>query len=141
MKTSYVLAVLLAVFAVCFFATSDATMSIHLSNVIVGVDDQTHYGNPYDGPCLSDEVNVTVEGMTGAFCTPGCSTFKACPTDVPSTCTAQPQCALQDSGSGKKYCALMCTPGASAKVTNDECGDNASCKPIQGLGICTYDQA
>lgn len=55
-----------------------------------------------------------------------------CPQDVPDGVTAAPQCALQDT-SGNKYCALLCTPGS-----NDSCG-KATCKAIQGVGICTYD--
>ena len=51
-----------------------------------------------------------------------------------SGCTASPACALQDS-SGQNYCALMCDPEKNDGV----CGDNASCKSISGVGICTYD--
>ena len=65
---------------------------------------KTHYGDPKDG-CLSDEVEITIQGVTGDFCTPKCSLLKACPTDVPAGVTAGPQCALQDSSTGDKYCA------------------------------------
>ena len=51
-----------------------------------------------------------------------------------SGCSASPACALQDS-SGQNYCALMCDPEKNDGV----CGDNASCKSISGVGICTYD--
>merc|ERR1712087_757015 len=91
-----------------------------------------HYEDPKDG-CSSDEVDITIQGITGAICAPACS-GSTCPTDVPSGVTASPQCALKDSSSGKQYCALICSPGS-----NDECGTNASCKSIQGTGICTYD--
>jgi hypothetical protein len=57
-----------------------------------------------------------------------------CPSDVPTGVTAKPQCALQDSSSGSKYCALICAPGNDA-----QCGTTASCKSIQSVGICTYD--
>ena len=53
---------------------------------------------------------------------------------MPAGVTASPQCALQDQ-SGNKYCVLLCTPS----VEDDQCGENASCKPIQGQGVCTYD--
>ena len=33
----------------------------------------THYGDPYDVACLSDEINVTVTGVPGAFCSPKCT--------------------------------------------------------------------
>ena len=102
----------------------------------------THYGDPASG-CLSDELEVTIQGVDGDFCTPTCSLFKTCPTDVPEGVTAQPQCALQDSASNKKYCALICSPTlpiSNQKAADDQCGENASCKSVQlGIGICTYD--
>jgi hypothetical protein len=66
-------------------------------------------------------------------CSPKCS-GTTCPTDVPAGVTARPLCALQDASSGAKYCALICSPGNDA-----QCGTNASCKSIQSVGICTYD--
>uniref|UniRef100_A0A7S3Z7N5 Uncharacterized protein n=1 Tax=Lotharella globosa TaxID=91324 RepID=A0A7S3Z7N5_9EUKA len=92
----------------------------------------SHYGDPKTG-CESDEIQVQVQGVQGDFCTPPCSLFKPCPADVPTGVTAKPMCALQ-STSGGKYCALICSPGNDA-----QCGTNASCKAISGLGICTYD--
>jgi len=99
------------------------------------VDSQVngHYGDPYSG-CASDEKAVSIQGLAGEVCTPSC-TSSACPTDVPTGVSAKPQCALQDP-QGNKYCILMCSPS----VEDDQCGDNASCKPIQGMGVCTYDQ-
>ena len=103
---------------------------------------KTHYGDPKDG-CLSDEVEITIQGVTGDFCTPKCSLLKACPTDVPAGVTAGPQCALQDSSTGDKYCALICSPSlpiADQKAADAQCGTNASCKSVQmGVGLCTYD--
>lgn len=93
-----------------------------------------HYGDPLDGPCLSDELNITVTGVNGAICGAECSIFKACPTDHPGT--AAPECALEDSASNKKYCALLCTPGALGDAA---CGPKASCKSVSTAGICTYD--
>jgi len=102
----------------------------------------THYSDPATG-CLSDELEVTIQGVDGDFCTPTCSLFKQCPTDVPEGVTAEPQCALQDASSNKKYCALICSPAlpiGDQKVADDQCGENATCKSIQlGIGICTYD--
>merc|ERR1719163_63727 len=92
----------------------------------------THYGNPADG-CESDEVQVQVQGLSGDMCAPSCSLFKRCPTDVPSGVSAKPQCALQDSSTNKKYCALLCTPGSDGGA----CG-GGSCQSISGVGICTY---
>jgi len=102
----------------------------------------THYGDPLDGACLSDEVNITITGVTGSVCSPACTgIFKTkCPTDVPSGVTAEPECALQDT-SDDKYCALICS--SDLEITedeNDQCG-KASCKqvPSAGVGLCTYD--
>jgi len=102
----------------------------------------THYEDPKGG-CQTDEVEVSIQGITGDFCSPKCSFFKACPTDIPTGVTAQPQCALQDSASNQKYCALICSPTAKIadqKAADAQCGANASCKSLQlGLGVCTYD--
>ena len=45
-----------------------------------------------------------------------------------------------------RYCALFCSPSAEAlqyaafkKAADAQCGTNASCKAIQTVGICTYD--
>ena len=100
---------------------------------------ETHYGDPNVG-CEADELKVQIQGLAGAICSPSCKTA-ACPTDVPAGVTAKPQCALQ-SPTGDKYCALMCSPSTEEfmlRAGDAQCGDKASCKAIQGLGICTYD--
>jgi len=101
----------------------------------------THYSDPSTG-CKTDEAEITIQSVSGDFCAPTCGIFKSCPTDVPSGVTAQPQCALQDASSGQSYCALICSP--TAKITNQraadaQCGSNASCKALSGVGVCTYD--
>lgn len=96
-----------------------------------------HYEDPLSGPCGSDEVNVTVTGIDGSFCSPECKLGVICPKDVPTGVTAKTQCALQDDTTHKKYCALLCTPGDSS------CGANASCKKVPQqptIGLCTYDK-
>merc|ERR1711907_924731 len=94
----------------------------------------THYEDPKPNGCLSDEQAIQIQGASGDFCTPKCTGIlkMSCPQDLPDGVTAKPQCARKDQ-SGNKYCALICTPGA-----NDSCG-KATCKSIQGTGICTYD--
>ena len=104
---------------------------------------KTHYGDPKDG-CLTDEIEVSITGVAGDFCTPKCTPlFKPCPTDVPAGVTVTPQCALQDSGSTDKYCALICSPSlpiVDQVAADAQCGTNASCKAVQaGVGVCTYD--
>merc|ERR1712232_153896 len=98
-----------------------------------GPPSATHYEDPKGG-CRSDEVDITIQGVQGAACVPKCTLGIFCPSDVPAGVTATPTCALQDSSSGDKYCALICSPGNDA-----QCGTNASCKSIQSTGICTYD--
>jgi hypothetical protein len=46
---------------------------------------KTHYGDPKDG-CMSDEQEVTIQGVQGDFCTPKCGFFKPCPKDIPAGC-------------------------------------------------------
>merc|ERR1712056_156578 len=53
--------------------------------------------------------------------------------DVPEGTTATPQCVLQDSSSGDKYCALTCLIGG--------CPPGASCKHSGLTGLCLYPQA
>jgi len=102
----------------------------------------SHYEDPKGG-CQSDEIDIQVQGVTGAFCAPSCSfLFHKCPADVPTGVEAKPQCALQDASTKKKYCALMCTPSSN----DAQCGANASCKTVQAgvgpkVGLCTYDDA
>jgi hypothetical protein len=91
----------------------------------------SHYEDPKDG-CQDDEMSIRIQGIDGAVCSPECD-GGTCPTDVPSGVTAKPQCALKTS-TGDQYCALICDPDG-----DNTCGENASCKPISGLGICTYD--
>jgi hypothetical protein len=103
---------------------------------VILVADQTHYGDPYVENCLSDEVNITIQGVAGAACVPKCAAVtRKCPTDVPTGVTSQPQCALSDANSGAKFCALLCDPNNNVDT---ECGSDASCKSISGTGICTY---
>jgi len=92
----------------------------------------SHYEDPKPNGCQTGELAIQIQGVAGDFCSPKCA-GTTCPSDVPAGVTATPQCALQDQ-SGNKYCALICSPSASA----DTCG-KATCKSIQGTGICTYD--
>eukprot|EP00468_Gymnochlora_sp_CCMP2014_P000721 CAMPEP_0167741128 /NCGR_PEP_ID=MMETSP0110_2-20121227/683_1 /TAXON_ID=629695 /ORGANISM="Gymnochlora sp., Strain CCMP2014" /LENGTH=131 /DNA_ID=CAMNT_0007625143 /DNA_START=21 /DNA_END=416 /DNA_ORIENTATION=- len=98
------------------------------------VNSSTHYGDPKSG-CMSDEIAVQIQGIAGDFCTSKCSFIQSCPTDVPTGVTAKPMCALQ-STAGDQYCALICSPSSK---DDTQCGTNASCKAISGVGLCTYD--
>jgi C1A family cysteine protease len=99
-----------------------------------GPPSATHYEDPKGG-CRSDEVDITIQGIQGAVCSPACTMGIFCPSDIPAGVTAAPQCALQDSSTQKKYCALICSPSSN----DAQCGTNASCKSISGTGLCTYD--
>merc|ERR1712093_750031 len=89
----------------------------------------THYEKP---PCQSDETTAQVQGACGSFCAPSCDTT-ACPTDVPPGTSAKPNCVLQDSSTGSKYCALTCFLGG--------CPTGATCNMLGLRGICTYPDA
>jgi len=106
------------------------------------VPSTTHYEDP-SGGCQTDEVAIQIQGVGGDFCSPKCGLFKPCPTDVPEGVTAEPQCALKDSASKHKYCALICSPSLpilDQKAADSQCGENASCKGAGvGVGLCTYD--
>lgn len=102
---------------------------------------KSHYEDPNDGGCLADEVKVQITGLSGTFCSPRCSATTPCPTDVPDSATASPKCVLESSGSSTPtQCALICKPSLSAADgSNAECPTKATCKPISGTGLCTYD--
>jgi len=88
----------------------------------------SHYEKP---PCQSDEVAVQIQGASGEVCAPKC-TSSACPTDVPEGTRAKPQCALEDTSTGDKYCALTCFLGG--------CPSGAKCvhPGAQIRGLCLY---
>jgi C1A family cysteine protease len=93
----------------------------------------SHYEKP---PCMDDEMQGDVidgSGATiGSTCAPECDSAGSCPTDVPEGVAAQPLCALQDSSTGKQYCALTC-------FLDSGCPTEASCALIGGLfGVCVY---
>jgi len=107
------------------------------------VNASSHYEDPKGtSGCQDDEKAIQIQGVAGDFCSPACTGIlkTKCPTDVPTGATAKPQCALQDQ-SGDKYCALVCAPSTdekSLRAGDAQCGA-ATCKAIQGVGLCTYD--
>tara|TARA_B100001559_G_scaffold201377_1_gene168484 strand:+ start:2319 stop:2681 length:363 start_codon:yes stop_codon:yes gene_type:complete len=98
---------------------------VHKENV-------SHYGDPLARACLTNEMNISVEGIDGWFCSPIC-TEKPCPTDTPANVTAKPTCDIQDGQTGDMLCGLVC-------ASNETCGQNSTCKPIANTGLCTYDK-
>jgi len=111
-------------------ATKTSTLRLHVAA------NTTHYEDPKPSGCQSDELAVQVTGLDGDFCSPYCSVFKPCPKDIPTGSTARPECVLETQGSSSPTnCALICTPG----TTPDQCPTGATCKAIQTIGVCTYD--
>lgn len=92
-----------------------------------------NYEDPYTTTCSSGEVNITISGVAGAICTPSCTS--SCPSAPAGFSGANAQCALQNP-QGSKYCALICDPTDTSAC--DPSG-SATCKSLQGTGICTYD--
>ena len=102
---------------------------------MVDLDANGHYGDPKDG-CASDDLGVDHRHHGRRLHAAVRGTTRS--TDVPAGVTATPVCALKDP-TGKQYCILECTPSENkADGTNDACGA-ATCKAIQGVGVCTYD--
>lgn len=109
--------------------------------LVVATTDEasTHYGSPKNG-CQDDEAIMSIMGVSGSICSPSC-TDSPCPVDVPDGVTATPTCALQNPQTGDKYCALICAPMSMLRHSSSgdgQCGA-ASCQPISGTGICTYE--
>merc|ERR1712137_796105 len=89
-----------------------------------------HYGRP---PCLSDEKQITIDGIAGSACSARCSSYTPCPTDVPTGVTAYPSCSLRDESTGYYQCALQCNYDQDCDQAN-----GAYCGHIQGYGFCVY---
>lgn len=90
------------------------------------------WADPNAGTCPNGEKPVQVTGLKGSFCSPVCKKTSDCPA-APTGTSATPECVLELSGSQTPTnCALICANGAT-------CPAKASCKSIQGTGICTFD--
>ena len=103
-----------------------------LAHTIVHSTNESNYGDPLARTCLSNEMNISVEGINGWFCSPVCTT-NPCPTDTPASVTAKPTCDIQDGQTGDMLCGLVCT-------SNVSCGHNSTCKDIADTALCTYDK-
>jgi hypothetical protein len=134
-----------------FVSADEQSLSLAALPLVLDVttsssDMLTHYGNPATG-CEKDEMPFRIQDVPGMICAPKCA-LGQCPSDVPDGVTATPTCALK-TASGTSYCALLCEPSttttSSLRGATDQddspCGPDATCQPIQGLGICTYPDA
>jgi len=96
------------------------------------------YGDPSKGPCNAGEKAVQINGISGKYCAPSCSTSAPCPA-VPAPATAAAQCVVSDPNPPPSLCAVICVPGADFLKSGDGgCMTGASCQAIQGTGVCTY---
>merc|ERR1711935_976677 len=90
---------------------------------------------------MGNEKAVQINGITGKYCAPSCSTSSPCPA-VPAPATAAAQCVVSDPNPPPSLCAVICVPGADfLKVGDGGCMTGASCQAIQGTGVCTYPDA
>jgi len=95
----------------------------------------TDYEDPAKtGSCSSGEIDAQIQGIKGDMCLPQCSSTGSCP-DPPAGFHATAECVIKDSSSGKQYCGLICNPDS---VFSCKRSVEATCKSIQGTGICTY---
>jgi hypothetical protein len=129
-------------------SSSAVAMPAHITGDVLAVEDEGvgflriggqvevaagAYENPYKGPCGAGEKNLTLTGLPGAICGPACSPTVPC-APAPAGSTAKPQCAVDIAPSKTpNACALVCKPPGVGG-----CPTGATCKPIQNVGICTY---
>jgi len=99
------------------------------------------YGNPYLG-CNPSELNLSVSGIPGLFCSPKCSVIyeNGCnPLKAPDV-QAMPECQIGVNSTSNNYCALIC----NTQAAEDQCDTKggASCHHVSGVqGVCTYESA
>lgn len=99
------------------------------------------YANPANG-CIKGESSLTLDGVTGEFCSKDCTNdFDGCP-DPLSSVLGFKQCGAMNPKNYDLMCAIMCNTAVG------EACDPArgfTCKPYDGgasnsnNGVCTYD--
>ena len=117
------------------------------------------FGNPNVSPCRAGEVNMTIKGVPGIFCSPPCSATKACPPlnatlappgvndPAPSPRIAravQADCAIEEkAGTTPTYCAMICDP--TSIMPRNGCPGGAlhpnyvsTCQRVETVGMCMY---
>jgi len=93
------------------------------------------YEDPFRVECGANEINATISGITGAMCLPECTATGGCPA-APAGFHATAECVIKDESTGKQYCGLQCS---NLRIFSCDRRKAASCKSIQGTGLCTYD--
>ncbi len=119
------------------------------------------YGNPINSPCQPGEINVTLKGVPGIFCSPPCSASQECPslgnaTLAPPGVNYPPPpkpfaqlmvkaaCVIELKEEAKAtHCAMVCDPSNPEPRSGCPGGlihpdFSASCQKVETIGICTY---
>jgi hypothetical protein len=119
------------------------------------------YGNPTASPCQPGEINVTLRGVPGIFCSPPCSSSQECPslgnaTLAPPGINYPPppkpfeafmvkaECAIElKEGAKATHCAMVCDPSSPEPRAGCPGGPFhpeyvAACHKVETIGICTY---
>jgi len=96
------------------------------------------YERPVNGSCNHDEFDASIEDVIGSMCLPTCRRefmiLEVCP-EAPSGFNADADCLVEIPG-GTKLCVLVCDVDIPESCRPDE---GCYCRPIDGIGICTYD--
>ena len=147
------------------WARTRLVLLVLLPMALLGASQQHYYyGNPTKEVCRPGEINVTLKGVPGIFCSPPCSASQKCPSLSNKTIAppgdnqpmppkpfrdmmAKAECAIELKEGGKAtYCAMVCDPSAPTSILpRHGCpgGDFhpnyvASCQTVETIGICTY---
>jgi hypothetical protein len=127
-------------------------------------DRHYRYGNPTSVPCQPGEVNMTIKGVPGIFCSPPCSASRACPSLGNATIAppgvnypappkqlqqyvVKAECAIeQKEGTKATFCAMVCDPTSPMKRSGCPGGPLhplfvATCQTVETIGICTYSKS
>jgi hypothetical protein len=110
-----------------------------------------HYADPFAAAgCMQDELNISLPGIGGSFCSPACgksgggggSAPASCPQDVARGVLAMPRCVLEGrppAAAGQQalqQCALQCAGDSDCGAAGR--GGQPVCSVLGKIGICTY---
>lgn len=110
--------------------------------------DPAHYSDPFAAAgCMEDELNISLPGIGGSFCSPACgksggggSAPASCPQDVARGVLATPRCVLEGRPAAGQQAPLQC---ALQCAGDSDCGaagrrSQPVCSVLGKIGICTY---
>jgi cyclophilin family peptidyl-prolyl cis-trans isomerase len=115
-----------------------------LLSVAIGIpmEGRLPYGNPFAGPCLAGELNLSISGVPGLYCAPHCNERFAsgCNPAKPADSVAMAECIIGVNSTQNNYCALICNTDAKEDQCDTKGG--AACHHVSGVqGVCTYTAA